>query len=200
VTALLLDVDGVLQSPSDDLDAALNAGVRWREGYAAFLADVFTDPAYLATMSGHGEVLAALQPVLDRHTSDLSATRLHDLWCTRIVINEDLLDLLPRLGVEAVWLATNQDARRAAAVATTYLDRPWCTGLLASCDLGVRKPEPQFYRAVLDRLASPADDCFVVDDKAACVEAAATLGIPGATYVDVPTLVTDLTVAGLLVG
>jgi hypothetical protein len=65
-------------------------------------------------MSGRGAVLPALQHVLDRHTTDVSATEVHDLWCTRIVSNEDLLGLLPRLVVDAVRLATNQDPRRAA--------------------------------------------------------------------------------------
>lgn len=176
----------------------MEAAFDWRDGYAAFEADVFADETYRATMTGAGDVLEALQPVLDRHADGASAAGVHELWCTQVEVNEELVALLPRLDVAAIYLATNQDARRAAVVQATYGDLGWCSGIFVSCALGARKPQPEFFHAVLAALAVPAHQCFLVDDKEEFVEGAASLGIAGACYVDLAGLRADLSRAGLL--
>ncbi len=49
--------------------------------------------------------------------------------------------------------------------------------VLASCHLGVRKPEPAFYRALLAELALPAEAVLFVDDRAANADAARSVGM-----------------------
>ena len=50
-------------------------------------------------------------------------------------------------------------------------------GVYASCHLGVRKPDPKFFSAILDDLGVQAQDCLFVDDRRANCEAAAELGM-----------------------
>ena len=50
-------------------------------------------------------------------------------------------------------------------------------GVYASCHLGVRKPDPAFFTAILDDLDVNPDRCLFVDDRAVNCEAAAGVGL-----------------------
>jgi putative hydrolase of the HAD superfamily len=56
-------------------------------------------------------------------------------------------------------------------------------GLFFSYDLGVRKPDPEIYRRMLDRLQVPASACFFIDDLLENVEAAKKQGIHAYQFV-----------------
>jgi len=56
--------------------------------------------------------------------------------------------------------------------------------IAVSADIGVMKPDAQAYQTVLDRLALPANACVFVDDLAANVQAAQTLGLHGIVFRD----------------
>jgi len=50
-------------------------------------------------------------------------------------------------------------------------------GIFASCHMGVRKPEPEFFATILDELDVPAERTLLVDDRKVNCEAAAALGL-----------------------
>lgn len=50
-------------------------------------------------------------------------------------------------------------------------------GLFLSYQMGLRKPDPQIYRRVLDELGAEGDDCLFLDDLPENVEAARAAGI-----------------------
>lgn len=54
--------------------------------------------------------------------------------------------------------------------------------LLISSEIGVMKPHPAAYRALLDRLARAADEVIFIDDMLANIEGAQALGIHGIHY------------------
>jgi FMN hydrolase / 5-amino-6-(5-phospho-D-ribitylamino)uracil phosphatase len=60
--------------------------------------------------------------------------------------------------------------------------------VVASCHLGVRKPDHAFYAALLERLGRCADEVLFVDDREANVEAARELGVRSHRFTDVATL------------
>lgn len=60
--------------------------------------------------------------------------------------------------------------------------------VLASCHLGVRKPDPAFYRAVLARVGLPAAEVAFVDDRSVNVEAAREVGMPALRFTSEPDL------------
>jgi len=58
--------------------------------------------------------------------------------------------------------------------------------ILVSCELGVRKPDPEAYRRALDRYGETAENTFFADDIAQNVEGAKSIGITAhhLTYVN----------------
>jgi HAD superfamily hydrolase (TIGR01509 family) len=50
-------------------------------------------------------------------------------------------------------------------------------GVYASCHLGVRKPDPAFFAALLDRIEAAAPRCLFVDDRRVNCDAAAAAGM-----------------------
>jgi putative hydrolase of the HAD superfamily len=63
--------------------------------------------------------------------------------------------------------------------------------VLVSCEIGIRKPDPDAYRAALTHYDTAASDAFFVDDSAANVAGAREVGITAFQYTgqaDVPAL------------
>jgi FMN hydrolase / 5-amino-6-(5-phospho-D-ribitylamino)uracil phosphatase len=83
-------------------------------------------------------------------------------------------------------------------VATVHL-RHRLDEIVASCHLGARKPEPDFYARLLERLGLPASDVLFVDDRAHNVDSALELGIAAHRFVDAATLRTWLREHGVQV-
>ncbi len=76
-----------------------------------------------------------------------------------------------------------------------HLDR-----VLASHHLGIRKPDPGFYVALLERLDQPAGAVAFVDDREENVAAALAVGMPAHRFVDAGTLRAWLVDLGVAVG
>ncbi|HSX43983.1 MAG TPA: HAD family phosphatase [Candidatus Saccharimonadales bacterium] len=49
--------------------------------------------------------------------------------------------------------------------------------VIISCDVGMRKPDPEIYQLMLEKLGLPAEECIFVDNRADNVEAAKKLGM-----------------------
>lgn len=73
-------------------------------------------------------------------------------------------------------------------------------GLVVSHHLGVRKPAPAFYLALLERVRHDPDECLFVDDKVANCEAAEAAGLRAHLFVDAPDLTRRLLAEGVSVG
>jgi HAD superfamily hydrolase (TIGR01493 family) len=71
--------------------------------------------------------------------------------------------------------------------------------IVASCHLGHRKPDPAFYRALLERLGLPADEVLFVDDRDENVLAAQEIGLRSHRFADAAGLRAWLADAGVAV-
>lgn len=69
--------------------------------------------------------------------------------------------------------------------------------VILSCDIGVKKPDPQAYLHLLTALQVPAENCIFIDDKAKNVDAAKALHMDGIIYVSVEELVKELQKRGI---
>lgn len=182
VDVLLWDCDGVLQHTHRDW---------WRYlddiGGAGFARRVFA--AELPALRGERPMREALTELLaaeaaERGGAPMSVPELLSIW-EQFDVDEDawaLLEEVRALGVRCC-LATNQHDQRAAFMRRdkgydTRVDGAWY-----SCEVGARKPEPEFFACVLADLGIPLGDAErvrrvgFVDDVVANVEAAAALGI-----------------------
>jgi FMN phosphatase YigB (HAD superfamily) len=184
-SVLLLDVDGVLQFPRPAFAAAMATEYPWRDGYAAFEADLFADPVYVDCLTGDRDFLDVADRVLARHVTGLSAERFLDRWLREnIELNQELLGRVPDWGFDLVFLATNQEPLRGSYLERIYAAYPWCTGVFLSCRIGARKPDPRFFGHILRDLRQPPGECLLVDADEPTVEAARSLGLAGLHYTD----------------
>jgi len=87
-----------------------------------------------------------------------------------------LLDVLPTLGFRVVCLtnniATDVDVRPDIADAMSQFER-----VFESSEMGSRKPEPEFYRAVLDELGVVPSEAVFLDDLGINLKPARAMGI-----------------------
>jgi HAD superfamily hydrolase (TIGR01509 family) len=70
--------------------------------------------------------------------------------------------------------------------------------VLASCHLGVRKPAPEFYERILERVGASADSCLFVDDRADNCVAAERVGMRAHLFTTSEALRGDLVSYALL--
>ena len=170
---LLLDADGVVQQNPPG----------WLERLRGVVADgeAFTD-----------ELFAAEQPAMtgDRRFPDVLG-EVAARWGVGDLV-EDLLahwrDVEPcaetldvvararRHGIDC-YLASNQNAYRAAFMRTGLGYDDVFTGQFYSCDLGALKSSPAFFERVLARLRMPAAEVLFVDDSEEYVDQARSVGL-----------------------
>lgn len=70
-------------------------------------------------------------------------------------------------------------------------------GRVLSAEVGVCKPEPAIYRALLDRFALDAASCVFIDDRLDNCEGARAQGMTALRFTDVPSLRRDLNELGV---
>jgi putative hydrolase of the HAD superfamily len=79
-----------------------------------------------------------------------------------------------------------------ASFSSLSVFRDW----VASCEVGLRKPDPQIYRVALDRAGVPAEAAVYVDDRPELVEAGRRVGLRAIRFENGRQLVRDLKDAG----
>lgn len=177
---LMLDVDGVLVTgrPRDgahlftdlERDLGLPLPLLQREFFAPRWADIVT---------GRKPLEPELADVLARIAPDVSVARLIDYWFE----NDSRLDAAVlsavselRRGGCTVFLATNQEHRRARYLMTDLGLERHVDGMIYSAAVGHRKPAPEFYAAATATAGHPPTDIALVDDTLENVTAARAFG------------------------
>jgi HAD superfamily hydrolase (TIGR01509 family) len=178
--AVLFDADGVLQ----------RATIDWRTqlaGYAGpagtpddFVADVMTAEA--PTWAGKTDFVAALTEVLTRWQCTTPVDEVLTLW-GRFEVEPAVVQLIKALRTTGVGchLATNQQAYRREIMRergyAELFDREFY-----SCELGLAKPDPAYFRTILDTIGLPAASVLFIDDNEANVAAADDVGLRAELY------------------
>lgn len=174
VRALLWDADGVLQHGPQ--------GWNWRReldrvGGRGFATAVFE--AELPALTGHATLRERLADVLaHRPEVDLTVDDLVGLWEMATVDPAGFAYVreLRQRGIPCHLATNQQDHRRQWMREAWGYDESFDRSFY-SCELGVAKPDPAFFIAVLDRLGLTADDVGFIDDAPDNVETARSLGI-----------------------
>ncbi len=55
-------------------------------------------------------------------------------------------------------------------------------GIIASCDIGINKPDRRIFEALLEKYSLSADECYFIDDMPQNIEGAMKVGIKGHCY------------------
>jgi putative hydrolase of the HAD superfamily len=174
---VLWDADGVLQHLPAGWEASMRPVVEGHlDDLEAFLAEAFEleRPALLGEVSW----LEVLPRLLERwgvpHLYD-DALR---VWLT-IVPQDGVRELVSALRAEGVrcYLATNQTEHRGRYMAENLGYADLLDGAFWSYELGLAKPDPAYFRAVVEQLGLEAHEVLFVDDSARNVEAARSVGM-----------------------
>jgi len=177
VTTVLWDADGVLQH----LPAGWEASMRPVVGHLVDDVDGFLAEAFEAerpALAGRARWVEVLPVLLERWGLADSYDDAMRVWLTiePVVETQDVVRALRRHGIRCC-LATNQDEHRGRHMQETLGYADLFDATFYSYELGVAKPDPGYFTAVLDRLDAPADRVLFVDDNRANVEAARTVGL-----------------------
>lgn len=176
--AVMVDVDGVIvvhphpQGWSVDLERDL--GLPSGKLHAAFFEPHFSD-----IVRGRAQLRARLAPVLAEIAPHLTCDQFIRYWFEHDAhLNVTLLDQLERVRQRglALHLATVQEHERAAFLWQSLGLRERFDAIHYSADLGVAKPEPEFFAEVERRTGFVPNEVFFIDDRAENVEAARNCG------------------------
>lgn len=177
---LLFDADGVIQ--------VIPGG--WRAAVAPYLGDraeeflrrVWHDE--LPAMRGDGDFLTGLAAALVEYgVPDPAGDVFEAVWhnIERVEESFALIEALRRMGY-GIHLGSNQERRRASFMKTALgYDRLFDTSSY-SCDLGVAKPEPDFFIQAARRIPAPAASILFIDDLPANVDGARSAGLNAETW------------------
>jgi len=181
--AVLFDADGVIQSPGAARPEALEyvLGPGRASDVQPFLQDMFiAEKAALTSPHGFNR---ALKDVLRKwecrgDTGDfLKAWRMID-------VRSDLVEViraLRRSGIRC-YLASNQEANRAAHMSRELGYRDLFDKEFYSCDIGTAKPDCAYFRHIIEVLSLRASDALFLDDHEINIAAARELGLHAVTF------------------
>lgn len=171
IRTVLWDCDGVLQHGIDGAFAEFTAQVGARTLPALFAAE-------LPALRGEETLRTCVERVLREQGLDVDVDDVLPVW-DRYELDPDAVDVLRavRAAGYRCHLATNQQDRRRDRMRTVSGYDDLVDSSFYSCELGVAKPDPEFFRRILTALQVEAASVLFIDDLIENVEAARSVGI-----------------------
>jgi putative hydrolase of the HAD superfamily len=182
IEAILFDADGVVQRQAvewrDALGKVLGSTDSQLDG---FLSDVFA--AERPALTGKCEFKEALSEVFARWRCHGSLEDALGVW-TMIDVQLEVVEAIRWLRQTGVscYLATNQQSYRARHMSEalgycSLFDREFY-----SCAMGLAKPDPDFFRAILKEIQLPPGGVLFLDDHEINVYSARQVGLHASLY------------------
>jgi putative hydrolase of the HAD superfamily len=183
ITTVLFDADGVVQGPS------ANRRTMWAELLCGREHDIDRLVRDLFDLertcyNGQGDFVAALPDLLLRWNCRGTVDDLLRAW-TAIDVDAEVVRLITAIRSSGVTccLATNQEPFRGRYMAEVLdyggvFDRQFY-----SWEIGFSKPDPNYFREILERLSVSPEHVLFIDDIEPNVRAAESVGIQAKTFV-----------------
>ncbi|MES1177079.1 MAG: HAD family phosphatase [Myxococcales bacterium] len=184
IRALLFDADEVIQHPDSDRVAQLERVLGFvPEPIAEFIAQLHAVED--TTLTGALELMDVLPPALARWGVADRALQVRE-WLTLVTVDREMLVLVSRLRQLGYLclLATNQQPHRAHFMASELAYGEHFDRCFFSCELGLAKPDPRYFRAILTEMRLAPEQALFIDDKPQNVEGARSVGIHAQCFVN----------------
>jgi len=158
-----------------------------------------TGDAYFPHMRGELDFSGFHRRLIDDLGVELTPEELLELWNSILEPNEAINPIVKQLkGSYRLVIGSNTDGAhfgRGNEIQPATLD---FDDVLVSYELGVCKPDPEFFRRGLAKLGVEAEECLFIDDLEDNVEAARSLGIIGILFESAEQLERKLKELGIL--
>jgi putative hydrolase of the HAD superfamily len=176
--AILFDADGVVQTTDEKWWFAFTdlIGSSDPDRVQRFLGDIMA--AELPALAGTTTFVGPLSEVLRRWQVTTPAKEVLRMW-QHIDVDLSMIAAIRELTAQGMRcaLATNQHPERAAYMRDTLGYDEVFAELFYSCNEGVAKPDPAFFRRAVERLAVAPQRTLFVDDNPDNVAGASEAGL-----------------------
>ena len=182
IQAVLFDADGVLQQPMEGGSEKLASLCGMQSRSEDFVRDFLS--AEMPCLRGDADMADTIADVLKKWDSPYSVEQAIETHTKIVAMNPESIEIvrdLRKSGVP-VYLATNQHEYRARYMSEVFGYADIFDGEFYSCWLGTRKPDPDYFHAVLKSLSYPPERLLFIDDRDQNVAAAQSVGINGVQF------------------
>src|SRR3989338_5192134 len=182
IKALLLDVDGPVIAKKN------NFGIRLAEEHGVPRERIlpFFENEFQRCVIGQADLKKELKKYLLAWGWTGTLEELLEFWfAPEAIKNKPLIEYVQKLRRQGLscYLHTNNEQYRVRYLLETVGLKKFFDGVFASAELGYKKPEPEFWQAIYDRLGKPDKrEILVWDDDQTNVDSAKTFGFPAELY------------------
>ena len=129
------------------------------------------------------------------HGVTLELRRVYEALAAAAVINPYMIDLLRRIELPLALITNNVAEGRARWQEDLPVKQ--FTVIIDSSEVGLRKPDPEIYALLVERLALPSSEVVLVDDFEENVEGARAAGLQAIHFQDGPSCEAALAALGV---
>lgn len=171
ILAVLFDADGVIQWPT----------ARFLERFEELGGPGFIEEAFAAetlSLTGKADLNPALQRILDDRGIERRVEDVHAIWYD-IEVDPEALALVRDLRAAGVVcaLATNQQSYRGGHMQATLGYQDAFDRTFYSFEVGLAKPDPAYFRAIVEELGIAPGQALFFDDKQENIDGARAAGL-----------------------
>jgi putative hydrolase of the HAD superfamily len=144
---------------------------------------LFQQPEWNEIISGRADFRRKIEEVFRQSSFSATADEFISYWLSRdLNWRYDILNLASDLknAGHSLFIATNQDKIRLDYIGKQNEIIGLFLKIFSSCDLGITKPNPDFYQRIHDQnFSKQKEDFFIIDDDRRNIEAANSVGWSG---------------------
>lgn len=178
---ILFDVDGVLVHSEMFSDHYQKVYSIPREEMSPFYSGVFQD-----CLVGKADLKEVVKPWLVKWKWKGNVESFLKEWFDfENKVDARMIDLVEGLRKNSIscYLVTNQEKYRTEYVRDVMMFGKIFDGIFSSAEIGCKKPQPEFYDAVISKLGVSKTDVLYVDDTVSNVENAKHFGLEAYLFV-----------------
>lgn len=195
IKAIIWDFDGVFNTTAQPIGWTEGLKEHWDIDPGTFISAVLTRDFLAHVVTGKRDLYQHLRDTNNGFYPDDKVEEFGAWWFkTSVEMDPELLAFCASLAAEgyAPHLGTNNEPHRARHIWETHAMKDHMGELFTSGHMGARKPHPEYFRQIEERLALSASALILIDDYIGNIEGARACGWKAHHYEGIEGLKADL--------